>query len=184
MACLKAKTEFYRSQYNVSWPIGCLWFWQQNSLSSSTCRNLALGSLQSAPVLRCKEKHHCKCEMQTKAMEPLPVGGLTFNSTAQARHMAGQRLELHFYCSSVKESAWSEIIVSPAPTYLSQWEREQLLTDDTVRTSSCFGNGVWTSAAWLGFTASFAVTGSTKMESGKAETDYSFQGKLRAKVLD
>lgn len=57
------------------------------------------------------------------------------------------------------------------------------LPEHTERTSSCFGSEVWTSTAWLGFTASFAVPGSTKRErSGKAETDCYFQ-ELRAKVL-
>lgn len=121
-------------------------------------------------------RNHRKCEKCTNTTEPLPVGDLTFSSTAQARHIAGQRLELHFYCSSVKESAWLEILKSPALTYLSEQVPEQLLTDHIVRTSSCFGNGVWTSTAGLGFTASLAVTGSTKTERNrKAEIDCSFQ---------
>lgn len=114
----------------------------------------------------------------------MPAEGLAFDSTDKARLRAGQSLKLQFYCSSVEESASLETVKSLALVYLPQWEYEQLLTDQTVHTSSCFGNSVWTSGARVAFTASFAAMGSTKRErSEKAETDSSFQEKLTAKFL-
>lgn len=182
MPSLKAERILKKPEQPILSPNSCLRFWLSQS-QFECLQKCSTWVLFRVPLLEMKEEIS-SYKKPTKAIQPSSAEGLPFKSAAQMRHVDGQRMKLHFYYFLKEEWAWLKIEKFLEFSSLSQQGCKKPLTDYTVRTSSCFGSGVWTSTGWLGFTASFAVMGSIKTErSGKVEIGCSSQEKLSADTV-